>query len=142
MKRFCILSALTCLMGALVSCSTTPASRIQDNPAIYNSLPQEDKQLVTMGQIRTGMTQQAVFLAWGYPNAAPVQGEKDGKRFSQWIYTDYEPQYTHSVWVGGYWGYPGWYGGPYMGTTTNYVQRPVRRVSFENDVVTSWEASR
>ena len=47
---------------SLASCVSTPASRIQKNPALFNSLPPSQKTLVEAGQIAEGMSPSVVFL--------------------------------------------------------------------------------
>ncbi len=112
MKRQFLLKALT--LGAavsaivLTSCSTTE-SRISDHPEIYQSLSPRDQELVSHGQIRVGMPQSAVWLAWGSPDQK-VAGAMRGRSTETWIYTQ------TSTYGYGY-GYPyGPYGyGPYYG---------------------------
>ncbi len=50
----------------LASCSTTE-TRISGHPEIYQSLSPRDQALVSQGQIRDGMSPNAVYLAWGSP---------------------------------------------------------------------------
>ncbi len=125
----------------LVSCQVaTPASRIEKNPVLFDSLPEQDKILVQQGKIRAGMSPQAVFLAWGYPNSQPFAGEKDGKRVVRWVYTTLEPVMVTPAWNGPYWGPGGWYHDYYGVADTAYVPRNSACVTFENDKVISWEA--
>jgi uncharacterized protein YceK len=53
-------SALT-----LAGCSTVQ-TRISGHPEIYQSLSTSDQALVSQGKIRTGMSPNAVWLAWGF----------------------------------------------------------------------------
>src|SRR5437763_16059409 len=48
------------------SCGTT-GQRISQHPEIYQHLSPRDQALVSQGQIRPGMTMDAVWLAWGTP---------------------------------------------------------------------------
>ena len=95
MKRPFFLKALTLGFSAsaliLTSCETTE-SRISDHPEIFNSLSPRDQQLVQQGQIRTGMSQNAVWLAWGGAEQKTV-GEMRGKPTETWIYVNYQPAY-------------------------------------------------
>ena len=52
--------------GAMIfgGCAT-PGGRISQHPEIYQSLSPGDQALVNQGQIRQGMTMDAVWLAWG-----------------------------------------------------------------------------
>src|SRR5436309_7506660 len=86
-------SALT-----LASCSTTE-TRISGHPEIYQTLPSRDQALVSQGQIRAGMSQNAVWLAWGSPDRKIV-GNMRGRPTETWIYINYTT-------------YPGPYYGPY-----------------------------
>jgi hypothetical protein len=111
MKRHIFLKALTfgLLGGAFMlgGCETVE-NRISEHQDIYQSLPQRDQALVTQGQIRSGMSMQAVWLAWGSPEQK-AEGEMRGRRAETWIYTQ-TTTYGH----GYYGGYPyGYAPGPY-----------------------------
>jgi hypothetical protein len=119
MKRLRLSKALTfglCAGAlALTGCSTVE-SRITDHPDIYQSLSPRDQALVSHGQIRSGMSQSAVWLAWGNPDQK-VAGNMRGHETETWIYVHYAPApypygYPYGPWgYGGYgpWGYG--YGG-------------------------------
>ncbi len=125
----------------LASCQVaTPATRIEENPALFASLPEKDQALVRQGHIRAGMSPEAVFLAWGYPNSQPYTGEKDGKRVVRWVYTTLEPVMVSPSWSGPYWGPYGWTDGFNNMPDTAYIPRNTAYVMFENDKVVSWEA--
>jgi hypothetical protein len=113
MKRQFLFKALTLGLSAsaiiLTSCSTTE-SRISDHPEIFNSLSPRDQALVRQGQIRTGMSQNAVWLAWGSPEQKNV-GVMRGHQTETWIYVTYVTPYGYGY---GY-GYPGAYGYRYPG---------------------------
>jgi hypothetical protein len=106
MKRRFFLRALTFgfLASAIVltGCSTVE-TRISDHPEIYQSLSPRDQELVSHGQIRVGMTQSAVWLAWGSPDQK-VAGAMRGRSTETWIY-------TQTTTYGYGYGYP--YYGPY-----------------------------
>jgi hypothetical protein len=107
MKRPFLFKALTVGLCAsaivLTGCSTTE-SRISEHPEIFNSLSPRDQALVQQGQIRTGMSQNAVWLAWGAPDQKTV-GAMRGRTTETWVYVTYV--------IGPYgYGYPG-YGYPY-----------------------------
>lgn len=133
---------------SLASCVSTPASRIQKNPALFNSLPPSQKTLVEAGQIAEGMSPPAVFLAWGDPSAV-AEGNLNGKSATRWIYSSLQPVYTPppSFWAGPYWGGPYWGPGfyrpyyPYYNDVT-YVPVDTGYVLFINGKVKSWERRR
>ena len=82
----------------LTSCETTQ-DRISKHPEIYQRLSASDQALVGQGQIRAGMSQNAVWLAWGGPQRKII-GNMRGQPTETWIYITYETA-----------PYP--YGGPY-----------------------------
>ena len=129
------------LLVLLLPCCqvSTPATRIQENPVIFRSLPEKDRLLVERGQIREGMSPEAVFLAWGYPDSQPFEGQAGGKRVTRWVYTTLEPVMVsaplhpwHCCPCDAFRGMP----------ETAYVRRPAAYVVFENGKVVSWEARR
>lgn len=92
--------------GALIlgGCSTTE-TRIAQRPEIYRSLSPNDQALVGQGRIREGMSENAVWLAWGAPDAR-LAGRTRGQSAETWLYT------YGSYGGGGYGGYGrGGYGG-------------------------------
>jgi hypothetical protein len=68
----------------LTSCST-PQTRISEHPDLYQSLSYRDQTLVKQGQIRTGMSRTAVWLAWGSPSQKII-GNMDRGRTETWLY--------------------------------------------------------
>src|SRR5437868_6787530 len=95
-----------------VGCSTTE-SRISEHRDLYASLPPRQQQLVAQGQIAPGMSQNAVWLAWGSPDQK-VAGFARGHATETWIYYTYTNAYPYGYGYGGYgrfgYGYPGFYG--------------------------------
>ena len=91
MKRRFLSRALALGLSAsamiLASCSTTE-TRISKHPEIYQSLSPRDQALVSQGQIRAGMSQNAVWLAWGSPEQKAV-GNMRGRPTETWIYITY-----------------------------------------------------
>lgn len=106
MKRPSLFKALTLGLcaGALIltSCETTE-SRISEHPDIFNSLSPGNQELVRQGQIRTGMSENAVWLAWGSPEQKTV-GEMRGRATETWIYLNYVTPYGYGYGYG--YGYP------------------------------------
>src|SRR5262249_13287771 len=87
----------------LTSCETVE-NRISEHPDMFNTLSPRDQALVRQGQIRSGMSMNAVWLAWGSADQKTV-GEMRGHPTETWIYVHYATGYGY-----GY-GYP--YGYPY-----------------------------
>jgi hypothetical protein len=107
MKRLSFFRALMLGIAAsaliLTSCSTTE-TRISKHPEIYQSLSPRDQAMVSQGQIRAGMSLNAVWLAWGSPDQKIV-GNMRGRPTETWIYVNYTT-------------YP--YPGPYYGPGYGY----------------------
>lgn len=146
-----IMAAL--FLGACASSS--PMSRITNNPAVFESLSQEHRELVATGVIRQGMTQDAVFLAWGRPDRVS-RGHRGGQGFETWTYLEFEAVRRRNLGVGfGYGGHGygrrhGWpghhrgfhdpfYGG---GSTVDYIPVIGAEVVFIGGRVSEWEVRR
>lgn len=89
MRRFLApVTRLTVLLLALPlgGCST-PQSRIERHPALFDALPAEQQTLVRAGQIAIGMPEDAVRLALGEPDRISRRTDADGVT-TVWRYTD------------------------------------------------------
>lgn len=88
-KNFVQSMKILCLTaGALLltSCATsTIESRKTERAAAYTSLSPEMKTLVDQGQIKVGMTMDAVYIAWG-PPAQILQQENQQESATVWLY--------------------------------------------------------
>ena len=127
MRRQFFLKALT--FGVLASsviltgCSTVE-SRISDHPEIYQSLSPRDQELVSHGQIRVGMSQSAVWLAWGSLDQKVV-GAMRNRETETWIYTQtttYGYGYGYGYPYGPY-GYGGFGGFGFAGVVRSHHHR-------------------
>lgn len=84
MKR----SFLFLILGFLLTgCATssTIAARKQERAASYAALPSESQALVDRGQIRRGMSEDAVYIAWGKPSQILQQEDQRGA-ITTWLY--------------------------------------------------------
>ena len=110
--------------GALVlsGCSTID-SRIQSNPAAFDQLSPKDRALVSQGKIAPGMSQQAVYIAWGQPQQKAI-GVVGKAATETWVYT-----LSTAVYGGPYgYGYGGLgYGSGFAGPVGFYGRRGGRR---------------
>lgn len=126
----------------LTSCATTSiSSRKQERLGSYNALPAEQRLAVDTGQIKVGMTEDAVYIAWGKPSQI-VRGESSAGPIVTWLYTGtYFDEYRGWSYYGHYHSYRGrYYTAPYM--TYDYVPRNYIRaeVKFEGGVVKEWRS--
>jgi hypothetical protein len=134
------------LIALLTSCSSTPATRIQQNPALYGQLSTKHQNLVSQGKVERGMTQPAVFLAMGRPDHKIV-GEQHGKSFERWNYNRMVPVYSHgfSPYFGYGYGRHGYRGGHYglaIQPSVHYIPRHGASVQFNKGKVTGWNSVR
>ena len=140
MKR---ISSVALLAVLLAGCATSNVeSRKKERYNAYSELSAEQRAAVDAGQIKVGMTMDAVYIAWGKPHQV-VGGETPGGAQVVWLYFGTQLQgYT-------YWGYRGIgpYHGPYhsfYGPALNYDYVPVgyvkAEVIFEKGVVKQWRA--
>ena len=117
---------LTALLAA--GCATsTIESRRRERAASFDALPPDLQQLVEAGQIRRGMPQDAVYIAWGEANQV-LQEEDQRGLVIVWLYhggwleeTRYWPRYSRVP-------------------VTDYQPRVYvsAEVSFVNGVVNAW----
>ncbi|MGC2626185.1 MAG: hypothetical protein WA269_05045 [Candidatus Udaeobacter sp.] len=90
---------------------------------MYQSLSPRDQALVSQGQIRPGMTVDAVWLAWGTPDQK-IPNPMGGRAAETWVYLRYET--------------PPSYGGPYSYGPFDWTYippkfvHPSRGVTFAN----------
>jgi hypothetical protein len=90
----------------LSGCATTE-SRISQHPEMYQRLSSTDQALVSQGQIRRGMTMDAVWLAWGTPEQS-IPGNARGRPTETWVYLRYltPPSYGAPYYYGPFdWSY-------------------------------------
>jgi hypothetical protein len=161
MKRRLIFRALVlsaaCSALFLTSCVTTE-SRISQHPEMFQRLSPSDQALVQQSKIRNGMSQDAVYLAWGAPDQRAT-GTVHGRSAETWIYTGtshypypygWGPGYYGGVYGFGYighhrhghgfhrFGYDPFYD-PFFYTYRPSVSYPERTVSFQNGRVVAYQ---
>ena len=70
----------------LAACATsTVESRKKERAAAYATLPPDVKSLVDNGQIKAGMSEDAVYIAWGSPSEI-LRSETGSTAQSTWLY--------------------------------------------------------
>lgn len=80
----CVLFAALVLTGCATT-GKTVEGRKKERAAGYAALSPEFKSLVDTGQIRKGMSEDAVYIAWGKP-AQVLQQEDAQGRATTWLY--------------------------------------------------------
>ncbi|HSH40257.1 MAG TPA: hypothetical protein VK993_15905 [Chthoniobacterales bacterium] len=117
------LMALTVLAALLLGSCETTQDRIARRPEAYNALSARDRDLVQRGEIREGMSQDAVYIAWGGPNQRGP-GRYRGSSTETWIYFNttagdyYPPPFAYGFGGFGYGGFGrfgyGGFGGSFL----------------------------
>jgi hypothetical protein len=114
-----------CLVVAGCATSSTLESRKQERAAVYTALPPPQKALVDQGKIQTGMSSDAVYLAWGPPSQVLEQETAQG-HITVWLYHGQAVE-EYRYWIGRH-------------LETDYYPRNYisAEVIFQNGAVTSW----
>ncbi len=126
----------------LTGCATTSiSSRKQERLGSYNTLPAEQRLAVDTGQIKVGMSEDAVYIALGKPTQI-IRGESSAGPTVTWLYLGtYFEEYRGWSYYGHYHSYRGrYYTAPYMTydyAPRNYVRTEVR---FDAGVVKVWRS--
>ena len=116
--------------GLIFSGCGTTGGRISRHPEMYQRLSATDQALVSHGQIRSGMTMDAVWLAWGTADQK-IPANVRGRPAETWVYLRYET--------------PPSYGGPYYygPFDWSYIPPkfvyPIRAVTFSDGRVAYFE---
>jgi len=119
----------------LVGCASTKKfeQRRAERSAAYNALSPEFKSAVDQGQIKVGMPQDAVYIAWGPPSEILKSANEQGE-ISRWLYYgSYMEEYR-------YWTGSRGRGFPSERLTYDYIPRDYvsAEIIFSNGVVKSW----
>jgi len=76
-----LVALLVWLTGCASPAATDPrmiSKRKAERPTAYAALPPEHQSLIDQGQIRIGMSEDAVYLAWGQPSATSASESPAG----------------------------------------------------------------
>jgi hypothetical protein len=101
-----LIFGITAAALILVGCETTQ-TRISQHPEMYQRLSAKDQAFVSQGQIRAGMTMDAVWLAWGAPDQK-IPDNMGGRPTETWLYLRYQtpPSYGAPYYYGPFdWSY-------------------------------------
>ena len=122
-----VLALIAGLLFTGCATNSNVASRKKERAAAYAALSPEFKKLVDDGQIRKGMSEDAVYIAWGRP-AQILQQENAGGAATVWLYE------------GGWMEEMRWWPRHSRVPVTDYQPRTYVRaeIVFANGVVDSW----
>lgn len=87
MTRSSLLKLSLVLMAAVAlnSCQHPRERRIQENLAVFSTLPVAEQAAVRQGRVLAGMSTDAVYIALGTPTETTT-GSAEGKTAETWIY--------------------------------------------------------
>ncbi len=166
MKRPTIRQALIACAVSLtvffIAGCTTIDTRISERRESFSRMSPRDQALVQQGTIREGMSQDAVYIAWGPPSQR-IPGRYRGSIVETWVYDataagDYPGPFYYGQGYGYGLGY-GFFGGggygrhrfhrgpylydpffdPYFYNHANIVRYPERTVSFQGRRAIGWQ---
>jgi len=92
MKHSPLYLATVAMTALLSNCASPVTQRIAARPEAYQKLNDKEKTLVQHGEIRRGMSKDAVLLAWGQPDRQATT-MIDGRPVEKWTYSGYAPTY-------------------------------------------------
>lgn len=145
MKVF-ILAALSGVL-LLSGCVSTPQSRADENPALFDSFTAEQKEIILKGEVDLEFTPQMVMMAAGVPDRKAKKRSARGTS-EVWTYYEYTPR---SIYGYGSYGryyswsprYGGWYRNGYWGDDIIIARAGEREknlvVEFQEGKVVSFE---
>ena len=84
MKRYLLLAAMLALAGCAAP-QERLANRRQERLAAYQALPPDLRAVVDTGRLKTGMNEDAVYIAWGRPDQVLQRGSAAGEE-TVWLY--------------------------------------------------------
>ena len=126
------------LLAAGCATSTTIESRRAERAAAYATLPPDERALVDQAQIRTGLGEDAVYIAWGKPAQVLRGGDAAGER-TTWLYESSATD-TYHYWR--YREYPRRDGSTYIDrsleTDYNFHDYVSAELVFRNGRLESW----
>jgi hypothetical protein len=98
-------AALLLALAAGCATKSTVDTRRAEKLSAYETLPADQKAIVDSGQVRVGMTEDAVYIAWGKPSEV-LQNEDASGHYVTWRY------YGSFLQENRYWAYREVNGGP------------------------------
>ena len=133
----CLLAGFALILGA--GCST-PASRIQNQQAVFDAWPAGVQEKVRAGHLDLGFTPEMVQVALGAADRSYTRTTDRGSS-EVWVYFDHGPKISVGLGVGGSSGSTA-YGGSMVVGDDGFRDNEVLRVIFEGGKVVAIETRR
>ncbi|MBX6420489.1 MAG: hypothetical protein IRZ06_05720 [Nevskia sp.] len=131
-----ILRLFSPLLPVLLLACSSPATRIEQNPALFDSYPPEVQQKIRAGQVDVGFTPDMVRLALGEPDRRYERTDANGTS-EVWAYRERKPAFSFGIGGGSFGGSSAVGGG--VGVATGGEQGEKLRVVFVDGKVTAVE---
>jgi len=142
------LIAITSLAGLLIlnGCVTTPQTRADENPDLFETFTAEQREIILKGEVDLDFTHEMVTMAAGIPDRRAKKRSKKGAS-EVWTYYKYSARSIHGYWhYGRYYSFSsryGWYRNAYWGDNIVVAHHGEREkdlvVEFQEGKVISFE---
>ena len=136
MKRVISVSAILAAALAGGCVGSTPATRIEQRPAVFRAWPEAVQAKVRAGQVEVGFTPDMVRMALGEPDRVRSLVTPQG-RSEIWIFFDHGPHFSIGLGVGVSSGHNAYGGGAGVGAGPDGEER--LRVIFDGGKVSAIE---
>jgi hypothetical protein len=128
---------LAAFLLALAGCATTPADRISQNRAAFDSWPAEVQAKVRAGQVGLGFSEEQVLMALGEPDRTIARTTEQGTAIV-WAYSHRGPHFSFGLGMAGGGGHTG-YGAGVAVNDRPYFSGDAMHVVFMDHKVVSIE---
>lgn len=130
----------------LSGCVSTPQSRVDQNPGLFESFTAEQKETILKGEVDLGFTQEMVMMAAGIPDRKAKKRSKTGSS-EVWTYYKFTPRPIYGYGdYGRFYSFNsryGWYRNGYWGDNIIIAREGEREknleVEFQEGKVISFE---
>jgi hypothetical protein len=95
-------SAMPALL-LMLACASTPADRIEDQQALFDTYPSDVQQKIREGLVAPGFDEAMVRMALGDPDETSTEVDESGETL-RWAYTKSQPGVSIGLGGGGYGG--------------------------------------
>ncbi len=138
-----LIAVATLGLALLLAACSSPQERIEENQAVFNSLPIAQQELIKQGRVAIGFGEEGVKLALGDPDRITQRSDEKGTEII-WRYVEYQDA-GGAVLYSGYYHryyapyYAPFYAYPYYLDYPTRQERDVQRVVFRNGKVIAVE---
>jgi hypothetical protein len=99
-RSLALLGSLALLMSLSLACASTPAKRIKEQQALFDTYPADVQATIRTGKVALGYDQDMVRMALGKPDETSTELRQDGEILT-WGYTKSSPGVSIGLGGGG-----------------------------------------